>query len=109
MNDPEGTTTNADRSALLLVFPNAEFLCSAIGPRPKGAAMSSDFITTEEFCARTSMANSTVRKKIRTGVIPSVKIGGRRRIPTAYLDQLLAEAYGHRTDADAWIDEALAQ
>lgn len=70
--------------------------------------MSTDFITTADFAKRAHMANSTVRKLMSDGVIPSVKIGGRRRIPEAYLERLLRES-ARGTDDDAWIDEALAQ
>ncbi|WP_419773382.1 helix-turn-helix domain-containing protein [Gordonia alkanivorans] len=59
--------------------------------------MSERFITTAEFCKLTHMADSTVRQGIRTGSIPSVKIGGRRRIPVSYLDQLANEAYSAST------------
>lgn len=52
-----------------------------------------DFISIKEFCERTSMADSTVRQKIRAGVIPAIMIGGRVRIPMSYVDDLLQQAY----------------
>jgi excisionase family DNA binding protein len=46
------------------------------------------FLTVRELANATHLSESTIWRHIGTGQISSVKIGGARRVPLAYLEQL---------------------
>jgi hypothetical protein len=50
-------------------------------PIPRG-------ISIREFAKSQGMAEASIRRRVGTGEIPSYKVGGARRIPLSYLEQL---------------------
>jgi excisionase family DNA binding protein len=45
-------------------------------------------LTVAEFAAAINVSESLVRRAIADGSVPSFKVGGARRIPARYLEQL---------------------
>ena len=50
-------------------------------------------LTIDEFAHAVNKSPKTVRIAVSAGTIPSYKVGGSRRIPATYLDELRASAF----------------
>ena len=64
-------------------------------PRTKAAptiAMRPDTLTIDAFCAADGIGRTNAYELIAAGKIKTVKIAGRRLVPTTEADRLLAEA-----------------
>jgi hypothetical protein len=61
-------------------------------PIPRG-------ISIREFAESQGMAVASIRRRVGTGQIPSYKVGGARRIPLSYLEQLQRGALTGGDDA----------
>jgi excisionase family DNA binding protein len=59
------------------------------------------FITISEFISATRISRPTVSRKIKTGKIPSAKIGIRILIPASFLQELEDKARAPKHPAEA--------
>ncbi|WP_425270372.1 helix-turn-helix domain-containing protein [Gordonia alkanivorans] len=57
------------------------------------------FATAQEIADLTGMAYSTVRSHIDKGIIPMVRVGGRKLVPLSYLDDLEEQARQRNTQS----------
>jgi excisionase family DNA binding protein len=59
------------------------------------------FITVSEFISATRISRPTVSRKIKTGEIPSTRIGTRILIPTSFLSELEDKARSPKQPEEA--------
>lgn len=56
------------------------------------------FVTVEEFSRRHAMSEAAVRRRIRAGELPAMRLGGRWMLPA----DALAQAYAMQTAGGAY-------
>jgi excisionase family DNA binding protein len=59
------------------------------------------FITVSEFISAARISRPTVSRKIKTGEIPSARIGSRILIPASFLQELEDKARAPKQSAEA--------
>jgi hypothetical protein len=50
------------------------------------------FLTIREYCTLTQTSSAKAARDIRAGILPTIQLGARRLVPSAFLDGLEAEA-----------------